>query len=68
MKQSTYGRMVSIGAACAVPATSTVGSAPANAAATVPTARDAAAERSPSVGIHRLSANGNGAVTYNRWE
>jgi len=55
MKQSTYGRIVSIGAVCAVVATSIIGAAPANAAA-APPAASAAASRTPSAVLSAIRA------------
>ncbi|WP_222836445.1 hypothetical protein, partial [Curtobacterium sp. B18] len=48
MKQSTNGRIIPIGAACAVVAASVIGAVPANAVATAPAASDEVAPRTPS--------------------
>jgi len=57
MKQSTYGRIVSIGASCAVFATCVIGATPANAATTTPAAVDADAPRTPSAVLSAIRAD-----------
>jgi len=57
MTQSTYGRIVSIGAVCAVVTTSVIGAAPANAAAAPPAAGDVAAPRTPSAVLSAIRAD-----------
>ncbi|WP_416393244.1 MULTISPECIES: hypothetical protein [unclassified Curtobacterium] len=56
MKQSTNGRTIPIGAACAVVAASVIGAVPANAVATGPAASDEVAPRTPSAVLSAIRA------------
>lgn len=67
MKQSTYGRVVSIGAACAVGGGQATAKCKVVVKRGVPTPWGTVAWSTYS-SIQRLSAKGNGVITYNRWE
>ncbi|WP_139201940.1 hypothetical protein [Curtobacterium sp. MCBA15_016] len=56
MKHSTNGRIVSIGAACAVVAASVIGAAPANAVVLAPAASDEVPPRTPSAVLSAIRA------------